>query len=70
PGDAYRAGLRLALDVSQLPKPFQVASLTSRDWNLDSGWTRWNFVVPAPVAPPAAPPTPAAETPSTAPESK
>ncbi|MDO5687071.1 MAG: DUF4390 domain-containing protein [Neisseria sp.] len=30
--------VRLTLSTRQLPKPFQINALTSRDWNLDSGW--------------------------------
>ncbi|WP_303785750.1 DUF4390 domain-containing protein [Azovibrio restrictus] len=63
PGDSYQAALRLRLDISQLPKPFQVSALASRDWNLNSDWQQWKFVVPAPEpetaplpATPAAPP--------------
>jgi hypothetical protein len=41
PGEEYTAGLRLRLDVSQLPTPFQVSALTSREWNLSSDWVRW-----------------------------
>lgn len=39
---AYVAGLRLKLDLAQLPKPLQVNALASKDWNLDSEWYRWN----------------------------
>ena len=39
--DKYEAALRLRLDVSQLPKPFQVNALTSKDWHLESDWYRW-----------------------------
>lgn len=62
PGDTYEAALRMRLDISQLPKPFQVSALTSREWNLNSDWLRWKFVVPQPgksVEPPAPVPTPA-----------
>lgn len=38
----YVAGLRMKLDLAQLPKPLQVSALTSKDWNLDSEWHRWN----------------------------
>lgn len=38
---AYTAALRLRLDVSQLPKPFQISALGSRDWNVGSDWHRW-----------------------------
>jgi hypothetical protein len=50
PGEAYQARLRLRLDISQLPKPFQVSAFTDRDWNLDSDWARWTFVAPQPTA--------------------
>jgi Domain of unknown function (DUF4390) len=39
----YDAALRLRLDVNQLPKPFQVNALTSREWSLQSDWMRWSF---------------------------
>jgi hypothetical protein len=67
-GERYQANLRLRLDISQLPKPFQVSAFTNRDWNLDSEWVHWKFVVPppAPIAPPATTP-PAAPTESEAP---
>jgi hypothetical protein len=34
----YDAQVRMRLDVSQLPKPFQVNAITSREWNLASDW--------------------------------
>ena len=40
--DVYLAGLRMKLDLAQLPKPLQVNALASKDWNLDSEWYRWN----------------------------
>lgn len=40
--DVYLAGLRMRLDLAQLPKPLQVNALASKDWNLDSEWHRWN----------------------------
>lgn len=45
PGLTYQASIRMRLDVSQLPKPFQITALGSRDWNLNSDWYRF------PVAP-------------------
>lgn len=48
-GTDYQAGLRMRLDVTQLPKPFQLDALTSREWNLASEWQRWPFRVKAPV---------------------
>ncbi len=41
-GNTYTAGVRMRLDVSQLPKPFQLNALASRDWNLASDWYRWS----------------------------
>ncbi len=32
----YGASVRMWLDVTQLPKPFQVKAVTTADWNLDS----------------------------------
>ena len=48
-GAEYQAALRMRLDVTQLPKPFQVNALTSREWNLASDWRRWPFKIRAPV---------------------
>jgi hypothetical protein len=36
--DDYDAHVRMRLDVTQLPKPFQVNAITSREWNLSSDW--------------------------------
>jgi hypothetical protein len=38
PREDYDAQIRMRLDVSQLPKPFQVNAITSREWNLASDW--------------------------------
>lgn len=40
-GTSYTAGLRLRLDTSQLPKPFNLNALGSREWNIGSDWARW-----------------------------
>jgi len=42
-GTRYDAAVRLRLDVNQLPKPFQVNALASREWTLSSDWHRWTF---------------------------
>jgi hypothetical protein len=42
-GAKYEAAVRLRLDVNQLPKPFQVNALASREWTLASDWHRWSF---------------------------
>ena len=43
-GTRYEAGIRLRLDVNQLPKPFQVNALASREWQLSSDWHRFAFI--------------------------
>jgi hypothetical protein len=40
-GSTYTAALRLRLDTAQLPKPFQINALGSREWNVGSDWHRW-----------------------------
>lgn len=42
-GTKYEAAVRFKLDVNQLPKPFQVNALASREWQLASEWQRWSF---------------------------
>lgn len=46
----YLAAVRMRLDLSQMPKTFQVNALANRDWNLSSDWARWNFT-PVETAP-------------------
>lgn len=41
PDTVYQAAVRMRLDVSQLPKPFQITALGSREWNLSSDWYRF-----------------------------
>jgi hypothetical protein len=45
PGDRFRAAIRLQFDSSQLPKPFQINALTSREWTLESEWRRLDVTV-------------------------
>ena len=47
PATSYVASIRMRLDVSQLPKPFQVSALANREWTLASEWVRWEFTTPA-----------------------
>lgn len=47
----YEAALRIRLDPTLLPKPFQLSALTSRDLQLDSPWKR--FIVHSPRQLPA-----------------
>ena len=52
----YEAAIRMRLDVTLLPKPFQLSALTSRELNLESQWKRFTFRPPA--AAPATSPAP------------
>ncbi|MDR9837669.1 DUF4390 domain-containing protein [Herbaspirillum huttiense] len=42
-GETYHVGLRMRLDVAQLPKPFQVNALNNNDWRLSSDWIEFNY---------------------------
>ena len=46
PGETYLAALRLRLDISQLPRPFQISALGNRDWSLASDWKTWQVTIP------------------------
>jgi hypothetical protein len=47
-GARYDAQVRMRLDASQLPKPFQVIGITNKEWSLNSEWKRFVFVPRAP----------------------
>jgi hypothetical protein len=55
-GETYDAALRLRLDVTQLPKPFQITALGNKDWSLASDWKTWQASLPA-LPPNAVPPS-------------
>ena len=59
-GETYQAEVRMRLDLTQLPKPFQINAVNTRDWNLASDWRRFNYTVPTELnaAPPASVPVP------------
>lgn len=40
-GTRYTAAVRLRLDTSQLPRPFQISAVGSREWSVASDWYRW-----------------------------
>jgi len=52
----YDAAVRMRLDGTLLPRPFQLSAITSRDLNLESPWRRFTFRPPA--ASPAPSPAP------------
>ncbi len=41
PGEGYYAAVRMYLDISQLPRPFQISALGNKDWTLAADWKRW-----------------------------
>jgi hypothetical protein len=48
----YEAAVRLRLDLSMLPRPFQLSALTSRELQVESAWRRFTVrprQLPAPV---------------------
>lgn len=45
PGEKYDAAIRFRLDSAQLPKPLQLNSIGSREWNLASEWHRWTITI-------------------------
>ena len=47
-GKSYTAAIRMTLDLSKLPKPFQVNALNNRDWNVSSDWLRFPFSTTGP----------------------
>ena len=42
-GSTYQVQVRMKLDLNQLPKPFQVTALTTREWNLSSEARQFMF---------------------------
>ncbi|HQR04070.1 MAG: DUF4390 domain-containing protein [Proteobacteria bacterium] len=46
PGETYLVAVRLALDRSQLPKPFQLDALANPDWQVSAGVLRWQYQAP------------------------
>ncbi len=56
PDAVYEAAVRMRLDTAQLPKPFQLSALTSRELTLESPWARFTYRPPA-RAPGAVPET-------------
>ncbi|MDP1548869.1 MAG: DUF4390 domain-containing protein [Nitrosomonas sp.] len=47
----YNASLRIWLDLTRMPKPFQVEALGSRKWNLSSDKLEWRMKLPTPEQP-------------------
>lgn len=43
PGVTYNAAVRLKLDLTQLPKPFQLSAIGNKDWNVTAEVKRWAF---------------------------
>lgn len=43
PGATYQLSIRMRLDTSQLPKPFQVNAMNDSDWRLSSDWKTFTY---------------------------
>jgi len=52
-GESYNAQLRMKLDITQLPKPFQVSAIGNKDWSLSTDIKRWVFTATPPLPIPA-----------------
>jgi hypothetical protein len=48
PDTEYIVELRMRLDISALPKPFQVETLGSKEWDLSTGTLQWSTKLPLP----------------------
>ena len=48
----YEAAVRMRLDTTLLPKPFQLSAITNRELNLESPWKRFIYRPPAPAPAP------------------
>ena len=48
----YDAAVRMRIDGTLLPKPFQLSAITNRELNLESPWKRFTFRPPAAAGPP------------------
>lgn len=44
----YTVELRMRLDIAALPKPFQVETLSSKEWDLSTGILQWVTRLPVP----------------------
>ncbi len=44
----YTVEVRMRLDIAALPKPFQVETLGTRDWDVGTGMLRWKTQLPLP----------------------
>ncbi|RJG04480.1 DUF4390 domain-containing protein [Noviherbaspirillum sedimenti] len=42
-GANYQVKVRMRLDVTQLPKPFQVNAINDSDWHLSSSWKTFTY---------------------------
>jgi hypothetical protein len=42
-GDTYNVAVRMGLDITRLPKPFQVHAMNSSDWRFSSDWKQFTF---------------------------
>ncbi len=45
PGEKLDAAIRFRLDTAKLPKPFQLNTIGSREWDLSSDWHRWTITI-------------------------
>jgi len=50
PGESYNVKLRFRLETELLPRPFQLSTIGSSDWAIETDWLRWTFLAsPIPI---------------------
>ena len=42
-GEVYKVAVYMGLDLTLLPKPFQINALNNSDWHLSSSWKSFNY---------------------------
>ena len=42
-GQTYQGAMRMRLDLTKLPKPFQINALNTRDWTVLSDWHQFTI---------------------------
>lgn len=43
PSESYIATVRMRLDLTQMPRTFQIGAIANKDWKLTSDWLNWTF---------------------------
>lgn len=44
-GETYHVAVRMKLDVTHLPKPFQINAINNSDWRMSSDWKHFTYTL-------------------------